>query len=478
MFSRNQKRNSRGISKAAMDVILQARYEKENQSQRKNKTKQRSGSNNIFNTRGNVVFPFKAQNDADEESKLQLSSTASDMTDDAEVTETKETRTWKSATDKKSGKIYYYNTITMESTWEKPEELSTPSERFEKEMHKRKQKDFFAQMESNIKNNLSAGIIPGHAPSFDQRTRSQTKVLKQDHLMSPHDIYYSMAVQHSNGMKQSVDLSRYSNQTLPSDRQPAVVSPDKPNPNTRGREYSTDEGIETIPQSSGAVITSQVREDKDKSMYSAAGELGTQATIQSVCTAFRAHIIESSIQNYRGSFECSESFNDCIDNSSSTLSPLANYSRSRSDIDSLDLAMHYKGGDIPSLEEIIQFFTDIFTKSQMETDCIVMSLIYAERLIKKTHAWIRPTTRNWRSLLLMCTMMASKVWDDISMINADFANICNAIRYPISLQRINELELIMLQRLKFRVIVSSSEYTKYNLFIRSLVLRPNHQNSY
>ena len=183
------------------------------------------------------------------------------------------------------------------------------------------------------------------------------------------------------------------------------------------------------------------------------------------------------IQYYNNTLECSDSFNDNNLQPNSSCINRFNHSnlsyRARStEIDSLDLASEYEGTDIPSLEEMILFFTEIFTKSQMESDCIVMALIYVERLIKRSHAWLRPTAQNWKPLLLICIMMASKVWDDISMVNADFANICKAIRYPISLKKINELELSMLQRLKFRVIVSETEYTKYNVFIKSLMSRP------
>lgn len=464
-----------------MDVILQAKYENENQSRKtgnggKIKSKPRIGSHNIFTSKAKIVYPNKVHDDTFRSSELQLSSTDSDMTDDMEIAETKTKCTWKSAVDKKSRKTYYYNTTTLESTWDKPPELSTTAERMEKEMFKRNQKHFFSEMESNIKKNLVSGFIPGCDVSFETKVIPQTKINKNNCTISPHDIYYAKAIQHSNGVKQNIDLNTYSTHQYIA---PAVVSPDRPVSNYNGKGSSLDEGIETIPQVSGNVITSQVRKDKDKSMYSAASELGTQATIKSICTAYRAHIIESTIQKYRGSLECSESFNHSVDNTTpSASSTLANTARLGSDIDSLELAIRYQGQDIPTLDEIIRLYTDIFTKSQMEVDCIVMTLIYVERLIKKTHSWLRPTTRNWKSLLLMCTIMASKVWDDISMINADFANICNAIRCPISLQRINELELSMLQRLKFRVIVSSSEYTKYNLFIRSLVLRYNNGNAY
>ena len=158
-----------------------------------------------------------------------------------------------------------------------PPELSTTAERMEKEMFKRNQKHFFSEMESNIKKNLASGFIPGCDVSFETKVIRQTKINKNNCTISPHDIYYAKAIQHSNGVKQNIDLNTYSTHQYIA---PAVVSPDRPVSNYNGKGSSLDEGIETIPQVSGNVITSQVRKDKDKSMYSAASELGTQATIK------------------------------------------------------------------------------------------------------------------------------------------------------------------------------------------------------
>ena len=39
---------------------------------------------------------------------------------------------------------------------------------------------------------------------------------------------------------------------------------------------------------------------------------------------------------------------------------------------------------VPTMDRIVRFYMDIYTKSQMESECIIMSLIYMERLIKST----------------------------------------------------------------------------------------------
>ena len=51
---------------------------------------------------------------------------------------------------------------------------------------------------------------------------------------------------------------------------------------------------------------------------------------------------------------------------------------------------------------------------------VIMSLIYVERLVKRTNGALMPNVENWRSILFGCMVLASKVWDDLSMLNADF----------------------------------------------------------
>ena len=125
----------------------------------------------------------------------------------------------------------------------------------------------------------------------------------------------------------------------------------------------------------------------------------------------------------------------------------------------------------PTLDEITTFYRDIFYKAQMEADCIIMSLIYVERLIKKTNGNLRPRATNWRSLLFSCMILSSKVWDDLSMWNADFSQSCPPGGVNFSLQRINQLELAILNTLKFNVKVLASEYAKYYFLLRSMLIK-------
>merc|ERR1712038_621133 len=126
--------------------------------------------------------------------------------------------------------------------------------------------------------------------------------------------------------------------------------------------------------------------------------------------------------------------------------------------------------ELPTLDEITDFYRFIFKKAQMENDCIVISLIYVERLMRETNGGVRPNVNNWRSVLFSAMILSSKVWDDLSMWNADFTLACPA-GVTFSLQRINQLELALLTCFKYNVKVPASEYAKYYFLIRSLLIR-------
>jgi hypothetical protein len=104
----------------------------------------------------------------------------------------------------------------------------------------------------------------------------------------------------------------------------------------------------------------------------------------------------------------------------------------------------------------------------MESECIIIALIYCERLVKHTKGRLCIRFDNWRPILFTCMIMASKVWviyevftllidhinniiqmlqDDLSMWNVDFSNVCPSFDLP----RVNELEFAMLDALNYEV---------------------------
>ena len=103
----------------------------------------------------------------------------------------------------------------------------------------------------------------------------------------------------------------------------------------------------------------------------------------------------------------------------------------------------------------------------MESECIIIALIYLERLIKYTRGSLSIQKDNWHSILFACLILASKVWDDLSMWNIDFSHVLPTF----TLKRINELELAILDALNYVVKVTAGEYAKYYFLLRSMMAR-------
>jgi hypothetical protein len=193
-----------------------------------------------------------------------------------------------------------------------------------------------------------------------------------------------------------------------------------------------------------------------------------ETLLQCVCGVYRSHLLISAREEANGNnsvkFEEYEIFND---------HPNERRPKRKSKSTSRAMEALYLNDteeEVPSLEEITDFYRDVFRKAQMETDCIIMSLIYVERLMKATNAGARPRARNWRSILFSSMIMSSKVWDDLSMWNADFSQTCPS-GVSFSLKRVNELEIAMLECLKYSVKVLASEYAKYYFLLRTMLIR-------
>lgn len=200
-----------------------------------------------------------------------------------------------------------------------------------------------------------------------------------------------------------------------------------------------------------------------------------KATIRCLCSVIRAHMLEVVENRMPYPREYSAfldreykhlSARDSIDNSDSN-------SR-RSNSSSIKLSLETDGkilgavedySKVPSLEDVIKTFSYIFERSQMESECIIITLIYLERLKLATNGKLSIRYENWKSVLLSCIMMASKVWDDLSMLNVDFSKICPSFALKI----VNKLETKLLEILMYEVRVSASCYAKYYFHLRSMM---------
>jgi hypothetical protein len=103
----------------------------------------------------------------------------------------------------------------------------------------------------------------------------------------------------------------------------------------------------------------------------------------------------------------------------------------------------------------------------MEKEVSILCLIYMERFIEKTGIYV--SEKNWKKLLFMCLILASKIWDDESYENVHFAQVFSII----TLREINSMELIFLSMIDYEVNIKNSDYAKYYFALRTNAQKNN-----
>jgi len=117
---------------------------------------------------------------------------------------------------------------------------------------------------------------------------------------------------------------------------------------------------------------------------------------------------------------------------------------------------------IPPVESIRQFLSAIWDGQRLSAECAVMTIAYVDRFLTLTSIKINPV--NWRRIVLAAAIVASKVWEDLAVWNADFLVI-----FPnLDVTDLNRLEREMLAALEFVVSLKASLYCKYYFDLRSL----------
>ena len=97
----------------------------------------------------------------------------------------------------------------------------------------------------------------------------------------------------------------------------------------------------------------------------------------------------------------------------------------------------------------------------MEKECLIISLIYIERLYECSRIYISET--NWKHLCFITLSIASKVWDDESYENVHFALVYTRF----TKEEIAKMEGRFLELTNFNINVKSSEYAKYYFILRT-----------
>ena len=96
-------------------------------------------------------------------------------------------------------------------------------------------------------------------------------------------------------------------------------------------------------------------------------------------------------------------------------------------------------GDIPTEEDIRSSIADVHALSHFSPGCLVVALIYIERLRRGAGALLLAST--WQPTLLISIIVAQKVWEDRTYMNVDFTRLCPSL----TLQQLNTLERDFLQ---------------------------------
>uniref|UniRef100_A0A7S2A727 Cyclin N-terminal domain-containing protein n=1 Tax=Ditylum brightwellii TaxID=49249 RepID=A0A7S2A727_9STRA len=127
---------------------------------------------------------------------------------------------------------------------------------------------------------------------------------------------------------------------------------------------------------------------------------------------------------------------------------------------------------IPTSNEIYEFAHQLFKAVQLSSECSIVCLIYVERLMEMGKVPLLACT--WRPIFMCGLLLASKVWQDLSSWNIEFALV-----YPqYSVDAINRLEKLFLSKVKWELYISSSLYAKYYFALRSLLEKQDFRNRY
>ena len=119
------------------------------------------------------------------------------------------------------------------------------------------------------------------------------------------------------------------------------------------------------------------------------------------------------------------------------------------------------------LETITEFIHKICFQSQMEYECMVAAVLYIKQLVDTSDNQFWVTASNWKSVTLICMILANKMWDDFAMFNVDYCFI-----FPgLSVQRINDLELAYLNAVNYCIYVTRRSYVEMHFTIQDMIAR-------
>lgn len=117
--------------------------------------------------------------------------------------------------------------------------------------------------------------------------------------------------------------------------------------------------------------------------------------------------------------------------------------------------------ELPNTEIIQNYCKNIIITSKMEKEIPIIALVYIERLLLASGFGV--TCTNWRRITLISMIIASKIWDDESFENENFAEV-----FPdFTTKQINEMERVFLDFIGYNLYIKGNDYTKYYFILRT-----------
>ena len=99
---------------------------------------------------------------------------------------------------------------------------------------------------------------------------------------------------------------------------------------------------------------------------------------------------------------------------------------------------------------------------QLATECIIVTLIYLEKVMINGGIEIRYC--NWKPLLFTAILLASKFWEDINFWNVDYVDALSIY----NLKSINRMESEFVSLCEYNLFVSADLYAQYYLAVREI----------
>lgn len=116
----------------------------------------------------------------------------------------------------------------------------------------------------------------------------------------------------------------------------------------------------------------------------------------------------------------------------------------------------------PSFDLCYRYCKYVMVASKMEKEIPLIALVYMERLLMRTG--ILMNTYNWRRLVLITMIIASKLWDDDSLENEHFPKVMK----DVTIKEINVFERVFLDLIGYDLTVQGPEYAKYYFILSTL----------